>query len=398
MTARRIAVACLLVLCGFASGLVVLRPMHALDDASAQTTTATPAPPRGQAPAAALSAPAAAAATSAMPDFTRIAEQAVPAVVNVSSVQYTRRRLSPFTTDPFFQFPDLFGDSRELGRRPFENSLGSGVLVSRDGYVLTNNHVVTGENGGRSNDIEITVALADKRELPAKVIGVDRGTDLALLKIEGNNFPTLPWGDSKKLKVAEWVLAIGNPYQLSETVTLGIVSAVNRTNVGINLYEDFIQTDAAINPGNSGGALVNARGELIGINTAIFSQSGGYQGIGFAVASHLAQQTLKDLQQYGQVPRGTVSGIAITTHSPQLADRYRLPNTPGVLITRTSQQIRTAFEPGDIIVSFNGTEVNEDRQLVRLMGDAKIGSTAAVVVIRDGRRLELKVPIEQQRR
>ena len=396
MTARRIAVAFLLLLCGFASGLVLLGRMHALDDASAQS----PVQPRGQAPAVAVAAPAAAAAaTSVIPDFSRIAEQAVPAVVNVSSVQYTRRRLSPYANDPFFQIPDLFGDSRELGpRRPFENSLGSGVLVSRDGYILTNNHVVTGDSGGRSGDIEITVALADKRELRAKVIGVDRGTDLALLKIEGNNFPTLPWGDSKKLKVAEWVLAIGNPYQLSETVTLGIVSAVNRTNVGINLYEDFIQTDAAINPGNSGGALVNARGELIGINTAIFSQSGGYQGIGFAVASHLAQETLKDLQQYGQVPRGTIGGIAVTTLNPSLAARYSLPNTPGVLIYRTSRQIRTGFEPGDIIVSFNGTEVNEDVQLIRLMGDAKIGSTATVVVIRDGRRMELKVPIEQQRR
>ena len=396
MTARRIAVAFLLILCGFASGLVFLGRMHALDDASAQTTT--PAPPRGQAPAAAVAAPAAAATTSVIPDFSRIAEQSVPAVVNVSSVQYARRRLSPYSTDPFFQ---LFGDSRELGpRQPFENSLGSGVIVSRDGYVLTNNHVVTGENGGaRASDIEITVALADKREMPAKVIGVDRGTDLALLKIEGNNFPVLPWGDSQKLKVAEWVLAIGNPYQLSETVTLGIVSAVNRTNVGINLYEDFIQTDAAINPGNSGGALVNARGELIGINTAIFSQSGGYQGIGFAVASHLAQKTLDELKQYGQVRRGTIRGIAVDNLNPRVAVRLGVPgNTRGVLVVDTSRQLRTGFEQGDIIVSFNGTEVTEEVQLQRLVGEAKIDSTATVGVIRDGRRIEVKVPITQQSR
>ena len=196
-------------------------------------------------------------------------------------------------------------------RNRYESSLGSGVVISADGYVLTNSHVV-GEG-----EVEVTVGLGDKRELRAKVIGVDASTDLALLKVEARGLPTIPWGDSSQLKVAEWVLAIGSPFQLNQTVTLGIVSALGRANVGIAAYEDFIQTDAAINPGNSGGALINARGELIGINTAIFSQSGGYQGIGFAVPSNLARRVVDDLTQVrrgaprlDRLPRGRAAHLA----------------------------------------------------------------------------------------
>jgi serine protease Do len=334
----------------------------------------------------------------ALPDFSRIAERTVPAVVNVSSRQIVRRRNSPYASDPFFEWffsnPDgLFGS-----RSSIENSLGSGVIVSGDGYILTNNHVVTGESQRRVSlsNIDITVALSDKREMPARIIGVDPNTDLALLKVEARGLPTIPWGDSQRLRVAEWVLAIGNPYQLSETVTLGIVSAVNRQNVGINAYEDFIQTDAAINPGNSGGALVNARGELIGINTAIFSQSGGYQGIGFAVASHLARRVQDDLQRFGEVRRGSIGRVQLAPLTPQLAAELKAPDAKGIFVARIDREspaYQGGLRPGDIVVSINGTNVVDVAHLSRLVQDASIDSTAQLVVMREGRRVELKVSI-----
>jgi S1-C subfamily serine protease len=197
--------------------------------------------------------------------------------------------------------------------------------------------------------------------------------------------------------VAEWVLAIGNPFQLNQTVTLGIVSAVGRHNLGVSQYEDFIQTDAAINPGNSGGALVNSRGELVGINTAIFSQSGGYQGIGFAVPSQLARRVVGDLQQFGQVRRGTIGYVEVTPLSPQLAQQLGAPDSRGVLIRglrRDSSAFRGGLRPGDIIVSFNGTAIADLAQLNRLIQDARIGSTSTLGIIRDGRRLDVQVPID----
>ena len=244
-------------------------------------------------------------AAGALPDLTGIAQRAVDGVTNISSTQTVRRQTSPFASDPFFQF--FFGDDPFSYRDRREQSLGSGVVVSRDGYVLTNNHVVSGGNE-RAVINEVTVMLPDKRELQAKLVGTDAMTDIAVLKIDATDLPALTWGDSSKLKVAEWVLAVGNPYQLNQTVTLGIVSATGRRLGGsLASYEDFIQTDAAINPGNSGGALINARGELIGINTAIYSQSGGYQGIGFAVPSNLARHVMDDIIKYGAVRRGTIS-------------------------------------------------------------------------------------------
>jgi S1-C subfamily serine protease len=229
-------------------------------------------------------------------------------------------------------------------------------------------------------------------------VGVDPATDLALLKIDASNLPTVPWGDSSKLKVAEWVLAIGNPFQLNQTVTLGIVSALGRTNVGISTYEDFIQTDAAINPGNSGGALVNARGELIGINTAIFSQSGGYQGIGFAVPSNLARKVVNDLTQYGEVRRGSIGYVEIGPLSTLTAEQLGVGNARGVLVQamrRDAAAYGAGLRPGDVIVAFNGTAITDGGQLSRLIQDARIGSTATVAVIREGRRLELQIPIQR---
>jgi serine protease Do len=320
----------------------------------------------------------------------------VPAVTNISSLQVVRRN-SPFANDPFFQYffggEDLFGS-----RRGVQSSLGSGVVVSSDGYILTNNHVVAGESGRiniRSLP-EITIALADKRELRAEIVGVDPATDLALLKVDVKGLPTIPWGDSSKLKVAEWVLAIGNPYQLDQTVTLGIVSAVGRR-VGISDYEDFIQTDAAINPGNSGGALVNQRGELVGVNTAIYSQSGGYQGIGFAVPSNLARRVMSELIQYGEVRRGSIGYVELAPVTTRMAQQMGAPGTHGAMVTRisrTSGAYRAGIAPGDIIVSFNGHKIDDPSQLQRLIQDAKIGSTARVVVIREGREVTVNVSIQ----
>ena len=206
-----------------------------------------------------------------MPDLTGAAQRAIASVTNISSTQIVRER-SPFANDPFYRF---FMQDEAFGyRQRREQSLGSGVVVSPDGYVLTNNHVVGNARA------EVTVLLPDKTEIRATIVGVDEDTNLAVLKVEAKNLPTLPWGDSSKLKVAEWVLAVGNPFGvLSQTVTLGIVSATGRSLEGrLATYKDFIQTDAAINRGNSGGALINARGELVGINTAIFSETGGYKG------------------------------------------------------------------------------------------------------------------------
>jgi len=310
-----------------------------------------------------------------------------------------RRPNSPFANDPFFQF--FFGDPDDVfgPRRDVERSLGSGVIVSPDGLVLTNNHVVAGESGRLSlrQLPAVSVALADKREVQAEIVGVDPATDLALLRIPATNLPTMPWGDSSRLKVAEWVLAIGNPFQLNQTVTLGIVSALGRTNVGIATYEDFIQTDAAINPGNSGGALVSARGELVGINTAIFSQSGGYQGIGFAVPSNLARRVVADLTQFGEVRRGSMGYVEIAPLSTLMAEQLGVPDARGVLVQamrRDSAAYGAGLRPGDIIVSFNGTGVADGGQLSRLIQDARIGSTATVAIIRERRRLELTIGIQ----
>jgi Do/DeqQ family serine protease len=353
-------------------------------------------PSDGGAAAAGTEQPAAAPArppiqlAGGMPDLTAVAQRAVSSVTNISSTQIVRTPNSPFANDPFFRFflneqDDAFGYRERRAQ-----SLGSGVIVSADGYVLTNNHVV-------AEGVEVTVTMPDKRELRAKVVGVDEATDIAVLKIDGASLPTMPWGDSSKLKVAEWVLAIGNPFQLNQTVTLGIVSATGRSLEGrLANYEDFIQTDAAINPGNSGGALINARGELIGINTAIFSETGGYQGIGFAVPSNLARHVMEDLIKYGEVQRGTISGIVMQPLTTRLAEQLGAPNTHGLVVVRMEQRSEAyaaGMRPGDIIVSFNGTLIDDWSQFSRLLSDAKIGGTVNLGLLREGKALSIKVPI-----
>jgi Do/DeqQ family serine protease len=365
---------------------------------TAEDAVAQPPADAEPAPATAVQNRGVTPAIAGMPDLTHAAQLAIPSVPNISSTQVVRTPNSPFANDPFFR--DFFGNNSPFGyRERLQQSLGSGVVVSTDGYVLTNNHVVTGEASSLSiEQLDVTVTLADQRELSADVVGVDPATDLALLKVEATDLPTMPWGDSTQLKVAEWVLAIGNPYQLSQTVTLGIVSAVGRTNLGVSTYEDFIQTDAAINPGNSGGALINARGELVGINTVIFSQSGGYQGIGFAVSSNLAQRVLSDLQQYREVRRGSIgltpeNLMVVTT---ELARRFGAPDTRGALIAsmfRPSSAFVAGLRPGDIIVALDGTSIEEPEHFARAVVDARIGSTARVEVIREGERRTFDVPV-----
>ena len=379
---RRLSLALVLVLTGIAAGLVISGRMRASGDAEAVDQAA--------APRAARTDPA--PAVGAGPDFTRVAEQTIGAVTNIASLQQVRRQTSPFSNDPFFQY--LFGDSGEMfgSRQRYESSLGSGVVISSDGYVLTNSHVV-GEG-----QPEVTVGLGDKREMRAKVIGVDASTDLALLKVDARNLPTIPWGDSSRLKVAEWVLAIGSPFQLNQTVTLGIVSALGRANVGIAAYEDFIQTDAAINPGNSGGALINARGELIGINTAIFSQSGGYQGIGFAVPSNLARRVVDDLTKYGVVRRGSIGYLEVSPLTSRLADELRAPTTEGLVVMRMARgaAYQAGLRPGDVILAVNGKPVTDASRFMREIADAAVGSTMAIEVLRDAVRQTLKVPVQQE--
>ena len=384
----RLSIIGLLFTAGLLSGLLLSGRVWSRDEVIAALPTA-PATQQVTAP------PVAAALTlGGGPDFTRVAAQTVKAVTNISSVQVVRRQTSPFSNDPFFQY--FFGDQGEMfGRNRAESSLGSGVVISSDGYVVTNNHVL-------GDDVaEVTVTIGDRREMRAKIIGVDSWTDLALLKVDAPGLPVIPWGDSSKLKVAEWVLAVGNPYSLSQTVTLGIVSALGRANVGIAAYEDFIQTDAAINPGNSGGALINGRGELIGINTAIFSQSGGYQGIGFAVPSNLVRRVVDDLTKYGQVRRGSIGYVEVSPLTSRLADELRAPKADGIVVTqmmRGSAAHKAGLAPGDVILAINGTIITDPSQFVRLIADSAIGSTARVEVLRDGQRTTLRIPVEAQQR
>jgi Do/DeqQ family serine protease len=386
---RRFALVTVFVLVGFVAGLVLTGRMRSAEEASAQPESPGQGRTAASRPARTVSSPM----PPALPDLTGAAQIAIPSVPNISSQQIVRTPNSPFMNDPFFR--DFFGADSPFGyRERLQQSLGSGVVVSTDGYVLTNNHVIGDALA------EVSVTLPDKRELRAKVIGTDEATDLAVLKIDARNLPVLTWGDSSKLKVAEWVLAIGNPFGvLNQTVTLGIVSATGRSLEGqLGAYVDFIQTDAAINQGNSGGALINARGELVGINTAIFSQSGGSQGVGFAVPSNIAKHIMEELIRYGAVRRGTILGIELYPMNQRIAEQLEAPNTKGVVVWGISQG-SDAFAAGlrryDIIVTFNNTPIDGASHFMRLLGEAPIGSAVSLGVFRNGRTFSAKVPVVQ---
>lgn len=326
--------------------------------------------------------------------FIAIAKQARASVVNISSVKNGTRRsepnLGPLFEDPFFR--RFFGEEFER-RMPSpperrEQGLGSGVIVTPDGYIVTNNHVVEEAD-------EVTVSLPDKRTFKAKVVGTDPKTDVAVIKIDASNLPVLPWGDAGQLEVGEMVLAIGNPFGLSQTVTMGIISAVGRANVGIVDYEDFIQTDAAINPGNSGGALVNLKGELIGINTAIFSRSGGYMGIGFAIPSNMARSVMESLVKHGKVVRGWI-GVSVQEVTPDLAKEFGLSEAKGALVSDIvddSPGARAKLERGDIITTYDGKVIKDPGHLRALVAETLPGTTVRLSVWRNKSTTELSVAI-----
>lgn len=326
-----------------------------------------------------------------------IAKKVKPAVVNISIVKTSSPRRSPFPHSPFFDDPffrkffgERFREERRQEPRRRQQGMGSGVIVNPDGYIVTNNHVV-------AEGDEIHVVLGDQRKFEAKLIGTDPKTDLAIVKIEASGLPFLSWGDSSTLEVGEMVVAVGNPFGLNQTVTMGIISAVGRAGVGLADYEDFIQTDAAINPGNSGGALVNVQGELIGINTAIFTRSGGYMGIGFAIPSNMAKGVARSLEAHGTVVRGWL-GVSIQDLSPDLAKQFEATDTKGALVTDVvegSPAEDARFRRGDIIREFDGRRVENSTKLRTYVAETPPETRVDVRILREGKKKRLTVVIGQ---
>ncbi len=316
--------------------------------------------------------------------FSDIVKAVSPVVANISSTRIIKRQPTPF--DDFFDFFYPFSDNRP--RRWREQSLGSGVIVSRDGYIVTNNHVIE-----QAEDIKVT--LFDKRTFKARVVGADPKTDIAIIKIDAKDMPVVPFGDSDKLQVGEFVLAIGNPFGLNNTVTMGIISAVGRADVGVAEYEDFIQTDAAINPGNSGGPLVNIKGEIIGINTAIFSRTGGYQGIGFAVPSNMVTRVMEQLIKEGKVVRGWL-GVTIQDITPELSQKFGLDTLQGALVSEVakgSPAHKAGISRGDIILEFDGKRIKDVASLRNIVSQTKIGSQVEIRLLRKGKEIVVKAVI-----
>ncbi len=326
--------------------------------------------------------------------FVKIAKQAMASVVNISATKRTAQSpgKNPLFEDPFFRrfFGEEFERRFQQPRERQEQGLGSGVIASDDGYIVTNNHVVEQAD-------DLIVLLGDKRKFPAKLIGTDPKTDLAVIKIEATGLSTLPWGNSTTLEVGELVLAVGNPFGLNQTVTMGIISAVGRANVGIVDYENFIQTDAAINPGNSGGALVNLQGQLIGINTAIFSRTGGYMGIGFAIPSQMVKNVMQSLIGHGKVIRGWL-GVSIQELSQDLATQFDAPDTQGALVGDVFSESpagQAGLKRGDIIRTYNGVTVNDPTHLRTLVAETTPDTGVPVAVLRNGKMVNLSVSIAE---
>jgi serine protease DegS len=310
---------------------------------------------------------------------------AAPAVVNLYTTKVINKPAHPLFEDP--QFRRYFGDNGPKQRR-MESSLGSGVIMSPEGYILTNNHVTSGAD-------QIVVALRDGRETLARVVGSDPETDLAVLKIDLKNLPAITLGRSDGLRVGDVALAIGNPFGVGQTVTMGIISATGRNQLGLNSYEDFIQTDAAINPGNSGGALVDANGNLTGSNTAIFSKSGGSQGIGFAIPVKLAMEVMKSIIEHGQVIRGWL-GIEVQPLTKELAESFGLTGRPGIVVAgifRDGPAQKAGLQLGDVILSINGEPAGDGRKSMNQVARIKPTEKVAIQVMRNGREIKLSAEI-----
>lgn len=335
--------------------------------------------------------------------FAAVSREVAPAVVHVRVEKEIQNKDGLYDQDPFDFFNDPFFE-RFFGPRfhhPQPNrreqtprkqrGAGSGFIISEDGYILTNNHVVGDAD-------TITVSLDDKREFEAKVIGDDAQSDVALIKIDAKNLPTAPLGDSDEIDVGEWVIAIGSPFELNQTVTVGVVSAKGRNRIGINDYENFIQTDAAINPGNSGGPLLNIHGKVIGINTAIFSRSGGYMGIGFAIPINMAKSIQQQLMSDGKVTRGWL-GVAIQDMDKDLADSFQLDSVKGVLLSEVSENTpagRAGLQQGDVLLSMKGKELNGVADLRNRVAMTAPGSKVNFTLSRDGKKKTIVVTIGEQ--
>jgi len=320
--------------------------------------------------------------------YAEAARKALPAVVNINTTKQVRLPQHPLMNDPFFR--RYFGQGE--GSRPQRvSNLGSGVIVSTDGYILTNHHVVEAAD-------EIQVSLPDGRNLPAELVGTDPDTDLAVLRVRQTGLNAITFAKPDSVRVGDVVLAIGNPFGVGQTVTMGIVSGLNRSHLGINTFENFIQTDAAINPGNSGGALVDASGNLVGINTAIFSRSGGNLGIGFAIPVSLARQVMQQIIAHGGVTRGWV-GIEVQDITPEIADSFNLQNTEGALIAgvlRGGPADRAGIRPGDILVRVNDQPVADSSSLLNLIAALPPGKQAVLGLIRKQTRMQFLVKVEKR--
>lgn len=323
--------------------------------------------------------------TNGPASYSNAVNQASPAVANLYTAKVVSKQLPPVYSDP--ELRRFFGDNLPQQKR-MESSLGSAVLMSKEGYLLTNNHVTAGAD-------QIIVALKDGRETLARVIGSDPETDLAVLKIDLPDLPAITLGRSDSIRIGDVVLAIGNPFGVGQTVTMGIISATRRNQLGLNTYEDFIQTDAAINPGNSGGALVDAQGNLLGINTAIFSRSGGSQGIGFAIPVKLALDVMRSIVEHGQVVRGWL-GLEVQALTPELAESFGLLDSPGILVAgvyRDGPADKAGLQPGDVILKIADEGAQDGRTSMNQVARMKPGEKIKLNILRDGQPKSLTANI-----